>query len=235
MGQGLWSHWQLCSSHPRNAPGHQVSNLQVHQMICYWLLPPGQVCQLWSSRSEEVLSSKGISTIAMTQAFKKFSAALIKNPNRTVVTASNDPTTLHTWSNLQRNVTADGVTERLQEGGRNARWDVRYRVRVDAVHKVGDQESALILWERCITAVYSHRYSRNATQLNWLRTSWLGSLQPISRRMAQDRMRNYGDMGINRTRDSRARTFGGFLRRIQARLHRGRKTAHSLQYMAFLQ
>jgi len=51
--------------------------------------------------------------------------------------------------------------------------------------------------------------------------------------MAQDRMRNYGDMSINRTRDSRARTFGGFLRRIQARLHRGRKTAHSLQYMAF--
>jgi len=53
----------------------------------------------------------------MTQAFEKLSTVSIKDTNGTVVTTADNPTTLHTRSDLQWNITADGVVKRCTRVG----------------------------------------------------------------------------------------------------------------------
>jgi len=110
----------------------------------------------------------------MMQAFEKLSTVSIKDTNGTVVTTADNPTTLHTRSDLQWNITADGVVKRLHKGGRNTRRDVGNRVRVDAVKKVRDQERTLILREGCVSTRKNVRQYSSAptTYCPYARSGW---------------------------------------------------------------
>ena len=72
------------------------------------------------------------------QAFKQLTAALVKDPNGTVITTTNNPATLHTWCDLQGDITANRMAEGPQKGGRNPSRDIRYRIRINAVDEIRD-------------------------------------------------------------------------------------------------
>ena len=72
-------------------------------------------------------------TFTMTQAFQKLPIALIKNPHGTVVATTYHPVTLHCRGDLEGDVDANGVAERLYQFGRQARRYTRNQIWVNTI------------------------------------------------------------------------------------------------------